>query len=252
MQTCINIDIDAYADKATASMKIFDSKSNLLHAGTIAKMPLNAYIADRETTSWTVSGLLMIYIVALILAKKYMPVFGIVLFANKNKNITYRDFSHGFTQTANLLAVFSMFTVSIFFYLVELRIGTTHKIPLELFAIIAAGVCFYVFFKLTVIKIIGYVSENSELKSKLFAVEIIILSIYGLFSGFFLTLCFSSPSNSINIWLTVISIIIILLYLFKTAKITMIFIAEKISPFFLILYLCAIEILPAWLIIDFL
>lgn len=252
MQTCINAGIDACAEKTAASMKIFNSKSNLLHAGTIAKMPLNAYIADRETTSWTVSGLLMIYIVALILAKKYIPVFGIVLFANKNKNITYRDFSYGFTQTANLLVAFSMFIVSVFFYLVELHAGTAHKIPPELFAIIAVAVCFYVFFKLAVIKIIGYVSENGELKNKLFAVEIIILSIFGLFSGFFLTLCFSSPSNSINIWLTTISVIIILLYLFKIAKVTMIFIAEKISPFFLILYLCAIEILPAWLIIDFL
>jgi hypothetical protein len=252
MQTCSNTDFDVSAKKTTASMKIFDSESKLLHATTIAKMPLNAYLASREATSWIVSGLLMIYIVVLVLSKKYMSVLGIVLFTNKNKNPVYRDFSYGFTQTANLLIVFSMFILSIFFYLVELYVDKIHKIPLYIFAIIAATVCCYVFFKLIVIKIIGYVSENNELKSKLFAVEIIILSIYGLFSGFFLTLCFSSPSNSINIWLVTISAIIILLYLFKISKIIMIFIDEKISPFFLILYLCGIEILPVWLIIDFL
>lgn len=251
MQTCSSADMDFSTVKAETSIKIFDYNSKILHATTSAKMPLNTQIADRETTSWIISGLLIFYILMLILAKKYMSIFFNVLFTTRNNNPTYHDFSYGFVQTANLLAVFSMFVWLIFFCLVELHIGAT-KMSSELFAIIAVVVCCYVFFKLITIKIIGYVSQNIKLKSKLFAIEIIILSIYGLLSGFFLTLCFSNPFNNINIWLITISAIIILLFLFKIFKIIMIFIDEKISLFFLILYLCAIEILPAWLIVDFL
>jgi hypothetical protein len=250
MQLCIDSDIDIFAS-AMSAREILSNKSELIQA-SITETPPNAYINNKETTSWIISGLLIFYILALILSKKYIPLFGIMLFSRKNKNISYHNFSHSFAQTTNVLVAFSMFIVSVFFYLVEKTANTLQKTPLELFAVIAIAVCLYVVFKIATIKLVGYISENDELKSKLFAIEIIILSIYGLFSGFFLTLCFASTIKDINIWLTVISAIIILLYLFKLLKIIMLFINEKISLFFLILYLCAIEILPTWLIIDFL
>lgn len=249
-QLCIDSNIDIFAHKTISTTEILSNKSELLHASVTETSP-NEYINNKETTSWIISGLLIFYIIALILSKRHMPMFGIMLFSRKNKNISYHNFSHDFAQTTNALVAFSIFIVSVFFYLIE-KSSILNKTPLELFTIIAIAVCLYIVFKITTIKLVGYISENDELKSKLFAIEIIILSIYGLFSGFFLTLCFSSPINETNIWLTAISAIIILLYLFKISKIILIFINEKISPFFLILYLCAIEILPAWLIIDFL
>jgi hypothetical protein len=250
MQLCTNPDSDTSAGIIMSTTEVFGKKSELLHT-SVAVIPPQIHIVDRETASWIVSGLLIFYITMLVLAKKYIPTLGIILFSKKNHNLIYNDFSRILAQTSSLFAAFSVFIVSIFLYLVEKTSGSSHT-TLKLFAIIVTIVCIYIILKLITIKIIGYISENEELKSKLFAVEIIILSIYGLFSGLFLTLCFSDPIQNINIWLAVISAIIILLYLFKISKIIMIFIDEKISSFFLILYLCAIEILPMWLIIDFL
>jgi hypothetical protein len=124
--------------------------------------------------------------------------------------------------------------------------------PFNLLATIIIITSAYILFKILSVKIIGYISENNELKSRIYAIETTILSMYGLFSGFFLTFCFLNKNNSLNIWLIAISIMFSLLYLFKITKVIMIFIDEKISPFFLILYLCAFEILPMWFIIDLL
>ncbi|MDR1984350.1 MAG: DUF4271 domain-containing protein [Prevotellaceae bacterium] len=252
MQLYVNFNTDIYSSKIISSPKIFGNKSELLHTSMIAKMPTDINIPDKETTSWIVSGLLIFYIIMLILSKRYIPILGLILFSNKDKNITYHNLAYGFAQTANLLVVFSVVILSIFFYLLEKPVYITNQTPLKLFAFIAIAVCLYIVFKLTTIKIIGYISENEELKSKMFSIEIIILSTYGLFSGFFLSLCFLNPIQNANIWLAVISAIIILIQLLKISKLTMIFIDEKISPFFLILYLCTFEILPTWLIIDFL
>jgi hypothetical protein len=249
---CKNMQFCSRSDVEISTTEMYNNKSEQLHSSLIAETPPNIFINSRETTSWMISGLLMLYIGALILSKKNMPVLGIMLFSKNHKNIKYSDLSHSFIQTTNVLVIFSIFIISMFFYLIEKHANQLDKMSLELFTVIAIAVCLYFVFKILIIKITGYISENDELKSKLFAIEIIILSIYILFSGFFLTLCFVNPVYKINIWLTAISAVTILLYLFKIFKIIMIFVDEKISPFFLILYLCAIEILPAWLIIDFL
>jgi hypothetical protein len=252
MQFSADSDINILPFATESTHKIFNSKSTALCASNIAEIQTNTYINSRETTSWLIAGLLMLYIAALMLSKKNLSVFGIMLFSKNQKNIGYNNFSRGFAQTANILVAFSMFIFTLFFYMLESHANELHKTAMELFTVIATAVCIYVIFKMLTIKIIGYISENDELKSKLFAVEIIIFSIYGLFLGFFLALCFANPINGICVWVTAIFAIIILLNLLKMSRIAMIFIDEKISPFFLILYLCAIEILPAWLIIDLL
>jgi hypothetical protein len=253
MQLCVNHDIDISTDGALQpATEMLTDKAKLMHAALMEEKPTNTLVNSRETASWMISGLLIFYIVALILSKKNIILFGIAMFSKQNKLIGYHNFPRYFIHTINLLVIFSIFIISTFFYLIEKNINISHKTSLELFTTIAAAVCLYFILKIIIIKIIGYISEQNELKNKLFSAEIIILSIYGLFSGFFLTLCFSSPFNQINIWLTVILAITVLLYLLKILKIIMIFLSEKISLFFLILYLCAIEILPLWLIIDFL
>ncbi|MDR0755012.1 MAG: DUF4271 domain-containing protein [Prevotellaceae bacterium] len=248
---CACPDIDISTDTAPPATEMPNSKPELLHASLIAEMPPNVFVGNREAASWLISGLLLLYIVVLIFSKKNIILLRIALFSKQNKLISYHNFPRFFIRTINLFVIFSIFIISAFFYLIEKDAGIS-KTPLELFAVIATAVCLYCVLKILIIKIIGYISELKGLKNKLFSTEIIILSIYGLFSGFFLTLCAVNPFNRISIWLTVISVITILLYLFKISKIIMIFINEKISLFFLILYLCAIEILPAWLIIDFL
>ncbi|MDR2064826.1 MAG: DUF4271 domain-containing protein [Prevotellaceae bacterium] len=249
---CNDLQYCGSSDVEISTTEMYSSKQELLHSSLIAEVTPNIFMNGRETTSWMISGLLILYIGALILSKKNMPVIGIMLFSKNHKNIRYNDLSHSFIRTTNILVAFSIFIISMFFYLIEKHASQLNKTPSELFTMIAIAVCLYFVFKILIIKITGYISENDGLKSKLFAIEIIILSIYILFSGFFLTLCFANPVYKVNIWLTVISAITLLLYLFKIFKIIMIFVDEKISPFFLILYLCAIEILPAWLIIDFL
>ena len=212
----------------------------------------SANISSKEINSWVISGLLIIYILVLVLSKKYFGMLGNILFSIKNKCVTYNEFPRSFLYAANRLSLFSICVITAFFYLLETHIHPSLQISFGLFAIIAAIVFAYIFFKRLCIKIIGYVSENNELKSRLYAIETTILSVYGLFSGFFLTLCFSNRNQGISTWLIIMSVIFVLLYLLKISKLIMIFIGEKISPFFLILYLCALEILPIWLIIDFL
>ena len=215
-------------------------------------LPNAETIMNKETISWITSGLLAFYIFILVLSKRYVSMLGMVLFANQNKSITYQEFPYSFARTANLLVLFSIFIFSLFFYILGKYIHEARQIPVESVAFIAIAVSLYIIVKLIIIKIIGYISENDELKSKIFAVETIISSIYGLSAGFFLTLCFFKPYYDVTIWIIVASIIISLLFMFKISRIMMIFIEEKISLFFLILYLCAIEVLPVWFIIDFL
>jgi hypothetical protein len=213
---------------------------------------VNVAISSREINSLITSGVLMFYILMLILSKQHILVVSKILFSNKNTNIVYSDFSYRFIVTTNILAGFSLFVIVTFVYLFENHFHDFQQAHFETFALIAAIALAYVLFKTLCIKVMGYVSENDELKSKIYAIETTILSTYGLLSGFFLTLCFLNKNHSIHLWLTVILVIFAVLFTLKIFKIIMIFIEEKISPFFLILYLCALEILPIWLIIDFL
>jgi hypothetical protein len=175
-----------------------------------------------------------------------------MLFPNNKKSVIYSDFSRNFIFGTYLLSLFSIFILTIFIYLVKTHVTVAKQAYLELITTITIIICTYVLFKTLCIKIIGYVSENDELKSKIYAIETTVLSIYGLISGFFLTLCFLNKNSSICVWLIIIFVILAALILIKILKIIVIFVDEKISPFFLILYLCAFEILPIWLIIDFL
>ncbi|MDR3227035.1 MAG: DUF4271 domain-containing protein [Prevotellaceae bacterium] len=247
VQLYVNSDIDI-----SSSLKIFGSKSELLQANTIKEIPNAGILLNRELTSWIISGLLIFYFLMLVLSKKYVPTLKIMLFSNKNKYITYHNFTHDFARTANVFVAFSMLVIAAFFYLLEKHISVPHQTPIELSTTIAIAIFCYVAMKRIIIKIIGYVSENNELKSKLYAIETIISSMYGIFSGFFLIVYFLNPNSNITICLTIISAIFILLYLLKISKVILIFIDEKVLPLFLILYLCAIEILPIWLIIDLL
>jgi len=246
-QLCVNSDIDILS-----SLKIFGNKSELLQTNTIKEIPNADIVINRELTSWIISGLLILYFLMLILSKRYVSTLKIMLFSNKNKGITYHNFTRDFARTANVFVVFSMLVIAAFFYLFEKHIYVPQQTPLELSATIAIAVFCYVAVKRIIIKIVGYVSENNELKSKIYAIETMISSMYGIFSGFFLVVYFLNPNSNIIVCLTIISAISLLLYLLKISKLILIFIDEKISLLFLILYLCTIEILPIWLIIDLL
>lgn len=222
-----------------------NKNEHTLHAGYASNI-------NRETNSWILAGLLAVYVLILVLSKKYVAAFFEILFPTKSKNVAYSYFTRSFIFSINILALFSIFVITVFVYLFKSNAQSLNQSPLEFLAIAIAVVFAYVAFKTLCIKIIGSVSENNELKSKIYAIETAVLSMYGPLSGLFLIFCFLNRNYAINAWLIVISTVFLLLFLLKIFKITMIFINEKISSFFLILYLCAFEILPVWLIVDFL
>lgn len=244
-----SLDLEIFDEKMLVQAKIFGKKTELNTSSYSEYIP-KANIGIKEAISWINSGLLALYILVLILSKRYIAIFGHMLFSSKN--VIYSDFPQGFKFITNTLALFSVFIITTFVYLLETHIHALQQISLELLLTIIAVALAYVLLKTLCIKIIGYVFENDELKSKIYAIETTILGSYGLFAGFFLILCFFNKDYNINTWLIIVSAILGLLYLVKISRLVMIFIEGKISSFFLILYLCALEILPIWLIIDFL
>jgi hypothetical protein len=242
---------DTIKSKAISSAEMFGKKSELYTTKIVEQQHKNPLICDN--LSWTITILLMLYMIVFALSKNHLLSVAHVFFSKGDKNLKYEDLPRNFLKETNYLSVFSIFVVSAFLF-VFFRITSEMQEQEEIvfFAIILAIVSLYFLVKAIIVKIVGYVSENESLKGKIYTVETIILSLYGLASGLFLVLNFFVQKQTVSVWLIIISILISMLYLFKFFKLILIFIDEKISPFFLILYLCTFEILPIWLIVDFL
>jgi hypothetical protein len=249
-QLCANSGIKQFDEQTQQQTEIF-KKNTEQHTSYLQYAP-NENACSKEINSLLITALLMIYIFVIILSKNYIAMSGNIIFPKKNNNAAYSELPHSFTFASGVLSFFSILVIAALIYLFGNKIYTLQQISFKIFAIIIGITLAYVGFKTLCIKIIGYVSENNDLKSKIYAIETTVLSMYGLFSCFFLMLCFLNNPHNVNTWLIVALITLALLYILKISKIIMIFIDEKISPFFLILYLCALEILPVWFIIDLL
>jgi hypothetical protein len=242
---------DVAKSKAISSAEMFGKKSTLQTTKIVEKQHEKTIIGDNM--SWAITIFLMVYIFVLALSKNYIVKVVRIFLSKTNRNLVYQDLSRNFVKEANSLVLFSILVVSALLFILATDIFDVkeHKIPVLTVTILTV-VCLCGFFKRLNIKIIGYLSENETLKGKIYTIETIISSLYGLAVGLFLIFNFLVEKESVSAWILIALAIIAILYIFKIFKLVLIFIDEKISSFFLILYLCAVEILPIWLIIDFL
>jgi hypothetical protein len=230
------------------SAQIFGKNSALKTEKRIEPQGKPAFIGNG--LNWSITGFFMIYLLVVFLAKRYVSTSYLILFSSKNQNLTYQSLSRNYQKASNMLILFTIFVVFLFTFLFATDFGSNNSLNFSSFVIIA--VVLYLVFKRIAISTIGYISENSMLKGKLFLIQAVIFSLYGIFSGFFLIMAFLLQKGNLKVWFTIVLIILVIMYLFKLFRIITIFKSEKISTFFLILYLCGVEMLPMWLIIDFL
>jgi len=177
-----------------------------------------------------------------------------IVFSNKFAHTAYRNISPGIQLFQILLGLLSLISISTFLLFAEIHFNV-------IFLNLKAGLLWLInllFISIAIIlryivnHIVGSVTRTRDLFKEYFfniSRSYKLLGIILLILNFFVSYLVSIPDKYIIFFsFSVISVLL----LFRIIRLVYIFLIRRFSLFYLILYLCALEILPALIFIKYL
>ncbi len=257
----IQIDSTAYSGKPVTAQEIYGVKSTLLAKPTAAyttgegiarKHPLGNSLAFLP-----VIGVLLLALLLLRYTRGYLSQLLLLLISYKRAHKQYKSNLQIFNRTLLALALFSIVPAAILItYILHtfpnqltIDIGVNY----ELYLIVGGLFLGFTVLKGFILSIAGALTCEEKLIQELRYNSRIFLGSWGIIIlPFVILLAVSNDEpNKLTIFYIIISISI-LLYILYLIRGFQLFLAEKVSIFFWILYLCTLELLPMILVFDYL
>jgi len=197
---------------------------------------------------------ILIYLIVSV-AEKYS--FGRIIrivFSNKYAITSYRNINPGIELFQVLLGVLSMISIATFMLFLEIHFDITFYTlkPFGLWLFNLLLVSIIVFFRYMVILILGAITRTREaFREYLFSVSrnFKLIGVLLMFLNLFIAYLAGLPDKYL-IYASFLMIGIILF--FRLIRLVNIFLSRRFSLFYLILYLCTLEFLPALILVRYL
>lgn len=254
-------DSAVYTGKTVTAQELYGVKSTLLakptHPYTTGDgIPRNYPLGS----SWAFLPIIGVLLLALLLiryTRSYLGQLFLLLVSNKRAHKQYKSNLQNFNRTLLTLTLFSIVPITILATYILNTFPNQLVIDLdvnyELYLI--AGVFFLGFFllKSLILSVAGILTYEEKLIQELRYNSRIFLGAWGVIILSFVILLAvgDNETNKLTFLYTIaaISILLFILYLIRGFQL---FFSEKVSIFFWILYLCALELLPVLLVFDYL
>ena len=177
-----------------------------------------------------------------------------IVFSNKYAHTVYRNISPGIQLFQMLLGLLSMISISTFMLFAELHfdINFLNLSPGFLWLLNLLFISLAILLRYILNLTVGSVTRTGNLfKEYFFNISRIykLIGIILMILNFFISYLVSIPDKYIIFFsFSVVSVLL----LFRVIRLVYIFLIRRFSLFYLILYLCALEILPALIFIKYL
>lgn len=177
-----------------------------------------------------------------------------IVFSNKFAQSIYRNITPGVQISRLMLGALSIISIATFIMIVELHfdIAFNNLKPQILWLINLLFISLAIGLRYILIIVVGYVTRTTDAFSEYFfniSSGYKLIGILLMFLNFLISYLVSIP----DVYIIFFSFLIIsVILLFRTIRLVYIFLIRRFSLFYLILYLCALEIIPALIFIKYL
>lgn len=196
----------------------------------------------------------LIYLVVSLVEKYSLSRIVKIVFNNKFAYKTYRNISHGVQFFQMMLGILSLISISTFILFAELHFDIIFfgLPPFQLWLFNLVMISAAIGLRYLVNLAAGSLSRTGDLFSEYFfsiSRSYKLMGIVLMIMNFFISYLVSIP-DSYLIFLS-FSIIAIIMF-FRLIRLVYLFLKRRFSLFYMILYLCALEILPALILLKYL
>ncbi len=225
------------------------SSKNSLGAGIPRKYPMD--------TPWSFALIFALPLLAMLLiyySRGYLKRIPLLLVNIKAAHKEYREGQQNLNRTLSLLAWFSLVpaTFLIIYLLRNYASSLEHNVGLSAIPIVVGIILAYIALKHSVLYIASVLTFSKEFTRELLYNGGLFVGAWGFISFFFVLLLFIYDGKQLDILLYIVALLCILFILLYLVRTLQLFLTEKISLFFWILYLCTLEISPVLLVINYL
>lgn len=245
--------------KIISAKEMYGTKSTLLAA---PKKPYgNGEGIQREYplgSSWAFLPVIGVILLALLLiryTRGYLSQLFTLVISHKAAQKQYRSNLQNFNRILLMLMLFSIVPATIFITYVLNSFPNQLSIDIgyELFIVVGAFLLAFSVLKSIILSIAGVLTYEERLIQELRYNGRIFVGVWGITVLPFIILLTVSDNHEDKLILFYIIVgLCILLYILYLIRSLQLFISEKVSTFFWILYLCTLELLPVLLVFDYL
>lgn len=177
-----------------------------------------------------------------------------IVFSNKFAHTSFRNVNPGVQIFQMLLGLLSFISISTFLLLTELHFNIIFfdLEPVFLWIFNLALISLVVTLRFIIINIIGFISNTKETFKEYFfniSRSYKLIGILMMIMNFFIVYLVIVP----DIWFIYLSFLLItIIMIFRVIRLIYIFLLNRLSLYYMILYLCALEIFPVLIIIRYL
>lgn len=208
--------------------------------------------------SWAFIPLIGVLLLALLLlryTRGYLSKLFLLLISKKTTHKQYKANIQNFNRILFIITLFSIVPATIFTVYIlntypnQLDINAGY----EIYLIVAGFFLAYSIIKGLILTIAGVLTYSQSLIHELRYNSRIFLGSWGIIAlSFILLLTLNENEEDKAIFFLIVSGISIFLFILYLARSLQLFVSEKVSILFWILYLCVLELLPALLVFDYL